>query len=236
MSSASAASLVDTPLVRSLLTIHCLTTYKEACQRGEVAIGKMLVVETNQLHGPTYVVNFPTKKQWRTSQLSYIDAGPVDLVVPMCCIALIMVAARRIRISLHSSSCPVSWRRPGHSGNLDSGARHATDAVIALARGATAAGIGRPYARPVLRLRRAPDPLPALVPRRTGPVHGDLASRTSPVLRTPAAGGRLVEAAEWAVTAATAAQDAVAHHVAVISAATSTWRCCTRCASWPRGR
>ena len=34
---------------------------------------------------------------------------------------------------------------------FDSGARHATDAVIALARGATAAGIGRPYARPVLR-------------------------------------------------------------------------------------
>jgi hypothetical protein len=38
------------------------------------------------------------------SQLSYIDAGLVDLVVPMCCIALIMVAARRIRIFLHSSS------------------------------------------------------------------------------------------------------------------------------------
>jgi hypothetical protein len=91
MSSASATSLVDTPLVRSLLTIHCLTTYKEACQRGEVAIGKMLVVETNQLHRPTYVINFATKKQWRApSQLSYIDAGLVDLVVPMCCIALIM--------------------------------------------------------------------------------------------------------------------------------------------------
>ena len=75
MSSASATSSVDTPLVRSLLTIHCLTTYKEACQRGEVAIGKMLVVETNQLHGPTYVTNFPIKKHWRApSQLSYIDA------------------------------------------------------------------------------------------------------------------------------------------------------------------
>jgi hypothetical protein len=84
MSSASATSLVDTPLVWSLLTIHCLTTYKEACQRGEVAIGKMLVVETNQLHGRTYVVNFPTKKHWRApSQLSYIDAGLVDLVVPL---------------------------------------------------------------------------------------------------------------------------------------------------------
>jgi hypothetical protein len=31
----------------------------------------------------------------------------------MRCIALILLAARRIRIFLHSSSCPVSWRRPG---------------------------------------------------------------------------------------------------------------------------
>jgi hypothetical protein len=146
MSSASATSLVDTPLVRSLLTIHCLTTYKEACQRGEVAIGKMLVVETNQLHGPTYVINFPTKKHWRApSQLSYIDAGLVDLVVPMCCIALIMVAARRIRMFLHSSC--VQCRGGGRLTPVmfDSGARDATDAVIALARGATAVGIGRPH-------------------------------------------------------------------------------------------
>ena len=71
MSSAAATSSAE----RSLLTIHCLTTYNEACLRGEVAIGKMLVVETNQLHGPTYVINFPTKKHWRApSQLSYIDA------------------------------------------------------------------------------------------------------------------------------------------------------------------
>ena len=94
---------------------------------------------------------------------------------------------------------------------FDSGARHATDAVIALARGATAAGIGRPYARPVLRRRRAPDPLPALVPRRTGPAHGDLwlqGHRQSQGRQLRADGS--VEAAEWAVTAATAAQHAVA--------------------------
>lgn len=55
-------------------------THQEGCQRGEVAIGKMLVVETNQLHGPTHIVNFPTKKHWRApSQLSYIDARLVDL-------------------------------------------------------------------------------------------------------------------------------------------------------------
>ncbi|WP_201408622.1 type II toxin-antitoxin system antitoxin DNA ADP-ribosyl glycohydrolase DarG [Mycobacterium paraintracellulare] len=55
--------------------------YEKACKRGEVAIGKMFVVETGQLDGPKYIINFPTKKHWRSpSQLSYIDAGLKDLV------------------------------------------------------------------------------------------------------------------------------------------------------------
>jgi O-acetyl-ADP-ribose deacetylase (regulator of RNase III) len=55
--------------------------YEKACKRGEVTIGKMFVVETGQLDGPRYIINFPTKKHWRApSQLSYIDAGLADLV------------------------------------------------------------------------------------------------------------------------------------------------------------
>jgi hypothetical protein len=170
MSSASATSLVDTPLVWSLLTIHCLTTYKEACQRGEVAIGKMLVVETNQLHGRTYVVNFPTKKHWRApSQLSYIDAGLVDLVVPLCCIALIMVAARRIRIFLRSSSCPVSWRRPAtYATRLDAAPpRHSV-------RGRLRRGIQRRLRHQRDFLPRQP-PLVELVERRPSSIGMDVA-------------------------------------------------------------
>ena len=99
MSSASATSLVDTPLVRSLLTIHCLTTYKEACQRGEVAMGRCwLSRPTNSTDQRTSSIS-PPRSTGAPSQLSYIDAGLVDLVVPMCCIALIMVAARRIEFS-----------------------------------------------------------------------------------------------------------------------------------------
>lgn len=57
------------------------TAYQKACKRGDVAIGSMFVTETNQLDGPQYIVNFPTKKHWRTpSQLSYIDAGLTDLI------------------------------------------------------------------------------------------------------------------------------------------------------------
>ncbi len=55
--------------------------YQKACKRGEVAIGKMFVYETGQLEGPKYIINFPTKKHWRSpSQLSYIDDGLIDLI------------------------------------------------------------------------------------------------------------------------------------------------------------
>lgn len=54
--------------------------YKSACDRGEVKLGKMFVYETNQLMGPNFVVNFPTKGHWKArSRLSDIEAGLVDL-------------------------------------------------------------------------------------------------------------------------------------------------------------
>lgn len=55
--------------------------YEKACRRGEVTIGSMFVTRTGQLHGPEYIINFPTKRHWRSpSELSYIDAGLVDLI------------------------------------------------------------------------------------------------------------------------------------------------------------
>ncbi|WP_433792657.1 type II toxin-antitoxin system antitoxin DNA ADP-ribosyl glycohydrolase DarG [Actinoplanes sp. CA-252034] len=54
--------------------------YETACKRGEVRIGEMLVVPTNQMDGPRYVINFPTKKHWRSpSRLEYIKDGLADL-------------------------------------------------------------------------------------------------------------------------------------------------------------
>jgi hypothetical protein len=54
-------------------------TNKEACQRGEVAIWNMLVIETSQLHGPSHIVNFPTNKPWRApSHLSTRDRSPFN--------------------------------------------------------------------------------------------------------------------------------------------------------------
>ena len=55
--------------------------YAEACERGEVRPGRMLVFETRALTNPRYIVNFPTKRHWRgNSRIEDIEAGLQDLV------------------------------------------------------------------------------------------------------------------------------------------------------------
>ena len=55
--------------------------YAAACERGEVAIGRMFVTETIGPTGPRYLINFPTKKHWRDpSQLAYVRTGLTALV------------------------------------------------------------------------------------------------------------------------------------------------------------
>lgn len=50
--------------------------YLRACRRGEVQVGRMLVVETAPRTGPRFIINFPTKKHWRDpSRLEYVRAG-----------------------------------------------------------------------------------------------------------------------------------------------------------------
>ena len=54
--------------------------YREACQRQEVEVGKMFIVQDHDLHGPRTIVNFPTKRHWRgKSQLGWIEEGLADL-------------------------------------------------------------------------------------------------------------------------------------------------------------
>lgn len=57
------------------------TAYQAACKRHEVQPGKMLIIETGQLAGPRWIVNFPTKRHWRNgSRLEDIDAGLATLI------------------------------------------------------------------------------------------------------------------------------------------------------------
>lgn len=54
-------------------------SYKNACEAGQVNIGKMFVTK-NGLLRPNYIINFPTKKHWRgKSQIEYIEKGLDDL-------------------------------------------------------------------------------------------------------------------------------------------------------------
>lgn len=54
--------------------------YRRACARGDVQIGRMFVTETGRLDGPRLIINFPTKRHWRSkSRLNDIRAGLQDL-------------------------------------------------------------------------------------------------------------------------------------------------------------
>ena len=54
--------------------------YRTACHESRLTPGRLLVYETG-LPQPLYIVNFPTKRQWRSqSKLGYIDAGLGDLI------------------------------------------------------------------------------------------------------------------------------------------------------------
>ncbi|GEM90048.1 type II toxin-antitoxin system antitoxin DNA ADP-ribosyl glycohydrolase DarG [Oceanithermus desulfurans] len=50
--------------------------YVKACSRKEVQPGKMFVYETGRLTNPRYIINFPTKRHWRSkSRIEDIEAG-----------------------------------------------------------------------------------------------------------------------------------------------------------------
>jgi len=54
--------------------------YKEACKKGVLQIGQMLVVKENTLNGDRFIINFPTKTHWRSpSQVEYISRGLIAL-------------------------------------------------------------------------------------------------------------------------------------------------------------
>lgn len=55
--------------------------YEAACKRGEVQPGSMLVVQTHRLTNPRYIINFPTKRHWRSkARIEDIEAGLPALI------------------------------------------------------------------------------------------------------------------------------------------------------------
>jgi O-acetyl-ADP-ribose deacetylase (regulator of RNase III) len=55
--------------------------YKKACDAKEVQPGRMFTVPTGELFNPKYIINFPTKRHWRSqSKLEDIQTGIKALV------------------------------------------------------------------------------------------------------------------------------------------------------------
>lgn len=55
--------------------------YQKACKTGEIKIGKVFLTETGQFSAPKYIINFPTKTDWRSyTKLEYIESGLDDLI------------------------------------------------------------------------------------------------------------------------------------------------------------
>jgi O-acetyl-ADP-ribose deacetylase (regulator of RNase III) len=55
--------------------------YVAACKAGEVKLGRMFVTDSGEFDSPRWIINFPTKANWRSpSQLAWIQEGMVDLV------------------------------------------------------------------------------------------------------------------------------------------------------------
>ncbi len=57
------------------------TIYSAACKQGLVQTGKVQLIDRNSIMNPRYVINFPTKEDWRKpSRIEYIEAGLTDLI------------------------------------------------------------------------------------------------------------------------------------------------------------
>lgn len=54
--------------------------YAAACKAGDVKTGTMFVTANDELEGPAWIINFPTKEHWRgNSRMEWIESGLVDL-------------------------------------------------------------------------------------------------------------------------------------------------------------
>jgi O-acetyl-ADP-ribose deacetylase (regulator of RNase III) len=61
---------------------HNFKRYREACSKGELSTGKLLVIkDSNLLIGEKLIINFPTKQHWKMpSRHEYIASGLIALV------------------------------------------------------------------------------------------------------------------------------------------------------------
>jgi O-acetyl-ADP-ribose deacetylase (regulator of RNase III) len=67
------------------------TSYERACKAGEIVIGRMHIVR--RLASPRFIINFPTKKNWRQpSKVEYVRDGLRDLVAQIRALGITSIA------------------------------------------------------------------------------------------------------------------------------------------------
>jgi len=57
------------------------TKYAKVCKEKQMKPGRMLVFETGSMLDPKYIINFPTKRHWKSkSKMEDIDSGLLDMI------------------------------------------------------------------------------------------------------------------------------------------------------------
>ena len=81
--------------------------YERAAKSRELALGRMHVWPTQQMTGPRYIINFPTKSHWKSrSRLTDIEMGLDALVATV----------RELGDPVHSGASARMWQRRARLG------------------------------------------------------------------------------------------------------------------------
>ena len=81
--------------------------YRKACQNGEVQPGKMFIFKLPSITNPQYIINFPTKRSWKSkSRMEDIEAGLRSLVADVRKLGIRSVAVPPLGCGLGGLSWP----------------------------------------------------------------------------------------------------------------------------------
>ena len=95
--------------------------YRQGCKAGELVVGRVFVTETEEGDCPRYIVNFPTKKHWRSpSRIEYVEAGLEDLATKIRDLSIESIAVPSLGAGLGGLAWPdVRDRIEAALGGLD---------------------------------------------------------------------------------------------------------------------
>jgi O-acetyl-ADP-ribose deacetylase (regulator of RNase III) len=86
--------------------------YKKACQDGNVQPGKMFIYKVSSSKNPQYIINFPTKRNWRSkSRMEDIEIGLKALVADVQKLGIHSVAVPPLGCGLGGLSWPAVRQR-----------------------------------------------------------------------------------------------------------------------------